>query len=320
MASDDNEILCGMVMNVDDLDTTLKDILQELQWTQFLRMCEPVYYRRVRQFWRRASYCNGYITSEVDGTPISISQESLSHVTGYNAGGLMYTNNWYDAYTEEEISSTLTYTDDIDEVIWHDQMTTRARFLHHIVADCVCPRKRFGIRDRITKGEEFVLFHTLRRVRVDLNAIIFQYMIYTFRFNNRPGQATVPNYKETFPYGMLLSKIFMFHNLNLATQVRDRDCGPAIIFDYNIDDIFYSRLTPTSGESEPFLTIIVKRNDMVEDINLDNLDETDSSDNMDISDDSDDDSEDDSDDDSDDGSDDGSDGVWENKSIDRIRN
>ncbi|CAL0300529.1 unnamed protein product [Lupinus luteus] len=56
-----------------------------------------------------------------------------------------------------------------------------------------------------------------------------------------------------FPYGMLLTKIFNNHNLNLEGKSPDRECGPRIIFDYNIEDITYSRLAPCSADLPPFL-------------------------------------------------------------------
>ncbi|CAL0320305.1 unnamed protein product [Lupinus luteus] len=258
-------VLCGMVMNVNNLDNKLKDILEEVQWTKFLTLSEPVYYTLVGEFWFNAKIGDEgkIITSKVNGTNVSITPNSLAEITGYHEKGLLYTNNWSNRYNSDEISILLCMELDDTIIIWHREMSTPARFLHHIVADCVCPRPRLWIRDQLTDEEKFMLFHIMRKVKVDLNEIIFNFM----------KKVIIENGRTIFPYGMLLTKIFNTHNINLEGQFPDRECGPRILFDYNIEDITYSRLTTTSGVSPPFLEM--KEEDDEDDYDNDDEDEDD---------------------------------------------
>ncbi|KAE9608107.1 hypothetical protein Lalb_Chr08g0232001 [Lupinus albus] len=262
-------VLCGMVMNVNNLDKKLKEILEEVQWTKFLTLSEPIYYTLVGEFWFNATIEDEgmIITSKVNGTKVSITPNSLAEITGYHDKGLLYSNNWSDMYNSDEISILLCMELDDTIIIWHREMSTPARFLHHIVADCVCPRPRLWIRDQLTDEEKFMLFHIMRKVKVDLNQIIFNFM----------KKVIMDNGRTIFPYGMLLTKIFNTHHINLEGQFPDRECGPRILFDYNIEDITYSRLTPSSGVSPPFLEM-KEDDDDEDDDDYDNDDDEDDDD------------------------------------------
>lgn len=93
------------------------------------------------------------------------------------------------------------------------QMTPKRRFLHVLLINYVMPRS--GFRDHVSKIEKFTIYHLVQKIKIDITNLIFRHM-------EKAAKASV---KSSYPYGMLMTRIFRTNDLvDLSAAISFNHC------------------------------------------------------------------------------------------------
>ncbi|MCH79468.1 hypothetical protein A2U01_0000217 [Trifolium medium] len=189
------------------------------QWTDFFKIKETVYPHVVQSFYFNANihHDKNLIVSIVKGTKIQLTPEIIGNILGIPCvGNAVYGTSWFSTLNvnREELISEL-FTEEGTKMVrpLSTQLKKEYKVLHNMCQYCIFPR--VGSMERVNDNDLMILYHFIKRIRLNIPYVIIQHMINTAQSGKK---------RITIPHGMIMTKVFKKNRVDLKGEYSENEC------------------------------------------------------------------------------------------------